>query len=406
MENHRKTDFELLFLQTVGILVVINLHFNAINTTLNSFFTYTGWVMPFFFFLSGNLFARTYRKRSLKDYFLHKSKTLLLSALFVHLCYGIIVSVLKHYQFIEYGKDLSFYTLFVSPFGLNDVFGLDVSLWFIFQLYILEMIANVLYRIPCKKMVLFDLSVTAAAIVISVYCQSISENTEIWQTNALPLVRTGFMFFFFAAGVDYERYGRERLSRMTYPLICALSASGCYLLIMIPTGWMAGYHAMAMDFVHFSEVSHRSVPYLTFLSVSVCLVSLAKFLSPLLQKSRMLSFIGPNIRYVVYHHMFCGALPGLIAMMITVSRKNNQYTAWNFGGVRSHANYVLPVIPGGFGRIIILVMAFFLPIILGKTINQNKNAFVRFCLWCILTFMIAAIFAVFGTIYKSSLQNL
>lgn len=113
IENKSKQmDMQLLFLQTIGMFAVVLGHYNGITNAVNTVFPYYTWHIPFFVFISGILFARKFFHKSFFDYFNHKIITLLIPALFINLCYGIISIVMRHYNLVKYGSDISLNTIF------------------------------------------------------------------------------------------------------------------------------------------------------------------------------------------------------------------------------------------------------------------------------------------------------
>ena len=145
--SHKKLDHELLFSQVIGIAAVVNGHYDCLNTFISIYFPYYSWHMPFFIFISGILFSRTGFKQSFFRLFWHKCKTLLFPALIINFFYGIISTVMRHYQFVLYGRDISLQNLFISPFLTNHQFENDVSLWFIFQLFSIELLTYGLFAL-------------------------------------------------------------------------------------------------------------------------------------------------------------------------------------------------------------------------------------------------------------------
>ena len=57
-ETKKAMNYELLFMQAVGLLGVINAHYMCIESYIHNIFNYYTWLMAFFIFLSGLLFAR------------------------------------------------------------------------------------------------------------------------------------------------------------------------------------------------------------------------------------------------------------------------------------------------------------------------------------------------------------
>ena len=395
VEKKKDYDYEILFLQTIGILAVVNGHYKAVNATVNSFFPYYSWHMPFFIFLSGILFARTYQNRTLIQYFLHKCKTLLIPALFVNLCYGIIYYFLKRYHLVTYGSKISYKSFFVTPFTNNGQFGINISLWFILQLFIIEILINVLYRIPRQTEKKFDGFLSLIFFAISVYSFYVAKyNRKMFGTYYL-LFRTGYLTIFFIFGMIYEKYLREKLINFDKPVLgCFLSITIQSLTLMI-IDWPCTYNTRTMTI---SENMPLLFPYFTFLTAAVFLVCLARCLAPVINNSGFLRFVGTNNRYIVYHHQFCGIMLGLFALIPAAAGRSDLVPNFSFADFRADKWYSFSIgaNTNGLGKLPYLVIPLFVPVLIGTFINRCKNKMIRFLLWCGLLFLVLGFIILLG----------
>ena len=57
-ETKKAMNYELLFMQAVGLLGVINAHYMCIESYIHNIFNYYTWLMAFFIFLSGCYFTK------------------------------------------------------------------------------------------------------------------------------------------------------------------------------------------------------------------------------------------------------------------------------------------------------------------------------------------------------------
>ena len=397
----KKLDNELLFAQVLGILAVVNGHYGFFNSSMYQLFLRDTWEMVFFIFLSGVLFGRSLNRRSCGAFVLHKCKTLLLPALFVNFCYGIISFFMRRYHLAFYGEDLSFRTLFIEPFGANYQFGNNVALWFFFQLFIIEMIANLLYRLPHKRKKLFDAAVLAVSFLLSVFCAQTARENAFYAVRYLTLLRTGFLFVFFTAGIVYEKYLKKKLQEISAPGLVSCAAIGCQIILI----YLFPVQINNVRSMDMSALKWILIPYFVFLFSSAFILSLARFLSPVLGKSKLLPFIGPNIRYIVYHHQFCGILFGFIPLFFQAmwgKRFFPAFSPWDFQRSRW---YSFSLAENNFGKIIYFLIPFFIPVITGVLINKLRNKKLRFVIWCLLTLAACAFIAVFGRYFQDFLRN-
>ena len=401
-------NYELLFLQTICLLGVINAHYMCIESYIHNIFNYYTWLIAFFIFLSGLLFAQKALKRKLFPYFWHKCKTLLLPALFVNLCYGIISNVLRRYGFIEYGTTLSLRSLFISPFLNNDQFGCNLAQYYIFQLFLIEILANCLYRIPIiftKKPMLSDSIVLAVSFALSYYCFSICRKPDYKTPEYTLLLRTGYLFFYFVLGVFYERYIRVFLEKWRTPVIGCFLAIFTQVLVMTLTNWPET--VIFMPEMNAAKIQHDFVPYFTFLTAAVFMLCLARTLSPVLEQSKTLRFIGPNLRYVFYHHQFTVFFIGLIIFIIWLSGDRGEMIArFNPISFRRHPWYCFPLTTNDYAKVPYMIAAFFGPVMIGKYINKCSKTWVRVLLWILLMILILAFITFFGRKYQDVIRNI
>ncbi len=396
-------DYELLFAQTIGILSVINWHYNIINTIVKSLFPYESWVMAFFFFLSGILFGRTAYNRKPLDYIRHKCRALLLPALFINLCYGIISTVMRHYHFIEYGEKLSFSSLLISPFLWNDQFANDIPLWFVLYLFIIEAAARILYLIPFEKQSVKDSVLLTASWILSICCIRWSLSLPTASQHMLVIRKAGFFLVFFIFGIFYEHHLRAHAEKLSNPIFGCYLAAGAQIILMTVTDWDCTYNHILMDF---HTLPNSWLPYFSFLTASAFILFLARYLSPLLGKSRMLRFIGPNLRYVVYHNQFCQIMIGTAALLIYITAGGLAVPRFNPLGFQKAGHYTFELSTNGFGKLIYLIIPFFVPIFIAKSINKTDNRLVRFIKWCALTAIIIGFFALTGRLFQNELRNI
>lgn len=405
--SYKKLDHELLFSQVIGIAAVVNGHYDCLDTFISIYFPYYSWHMPFFIFISGILFSRTGFKRSFFHLFWHKCKTILFPALIINFFYGILSTVMRHYQFIFYGQDISLQNLFISPFLTNHQFENDVSLWFIFQLFTIELLTYGLFALIKNiigKPFLHDIIIVLLSFALSIYCFNTCRLSPAGTDVQIMLFRTGFLLFFFCAGIMYERYIRPEITHWKNPQIGCYAAIICQAAIYFITRSQSpgyGVHGMNID----SNMNNIQ-PYLNFFTAALFILCLARYLSPLLEKSRILNFIGTNLRYVVYHHQFCGIMIGMVAMIVYAAGNHTIFPKFNPISYRTKWWYCFALSDNPFGKILYLIIPFSLPILTARMINRSQKHRIRILKWISLAAFILAVIALTGRYYQDGLRNI
>lgn len=390
LQDTKQIDMEMVFLHTIGMLAVVSGHYAVLENSLGFLSNGNSWHMSFFMFLSGILFQRKIARRSLLDTLYHKIKTLLLTGLFINFCYGIISYTMRYYHLVRFGGDITLKTLFIYPFTHNYQFANDVALWFIFQLFLIEVIANCIYRLSSKKL---DIIFSIFFLAISLICAGKATQTRP-SDETLLLIRTGFLFFFFTFGIIYEKRIASYLCKIKSPIIFCILIGAIIIALQFTTGWETRFNTRDMNL---TKLSFVFLPYLMFFLVSSFFVFLTKSLSIYIKNSKLLLFIGNNNRYVFYHHQLCGILLGCLALILYTKgyssiigefvpssfQKFNWYAFNWFGFSRA-------------GRIPYLLIPYFMPILCAKFINIFKNKHIRFSLWMLLLFIVLSVMAILG----------
>lgn len=390
LQNTKPIDMEMVFLYTIGMLAVVSGHYAVLENSLEFISSGNSWHMSFFMFLSGILFQRKIAHRSLLDTLYHKIKTLLLTGLFINLCYGIISYSMRYYHLVRFGGDITLKALFVYPFTHNYQFANDVALWFIFQLFLIEVIANCVYRLSSKKL---DIILTIFFLAISLICAGKAAET-IPPAETLLLLRTGFLFFFFTFGIIYEKRIAVYLCKIKNPIIFCILIGAIIIVLNSKTGWETHFNTRDMNL---TKISFIFLPYLMFFLVSSFFIFLTKYLSPYIENNKLLLFIGNNNRYVFYHHQLCGILLGCLALIFYTKEysfvisefkpslfQTSNWYAFNWFDIKRA------------GRIPYLLIPYFIPIFCAKFINIYKNKYIRFSLWMLLLFLVLSMIVLLG----------
>lgn len=302
----RSWNVPMLFLQCVGIVSVVFGHADMGGTTipnlLNVAFPYYSWHMPFFIFISG-YFNDAGRKRPTGEFLKKKTLSLLLPAFIVNLLHGVVSMCMKYLGIVSYGQDITLRSLFVTPFTTGYQFYIDVSLWFIFALYGIEVFSVLVDKAARFRL---DRVILGVSLAVSLGCCAAAfyfhEATRGEFLNTL--LRFGFLFFFFRLGIFYrstlEKHLRGYLTLKTAAaLFCAQA------LILGITGFKITLNTRDMN------LSTITVPHGFWCAVFIAITALAFFLSiayaaePHIKNYRMLYVLGGNTRYVLYYHQLC-----------------------------------------------------------------------------------------------------
>ena len=291
----------MLLMQCIGIVAVVFGHADLggkdIPNFLNLAFPYYTWHMPFFIFISGYFFNRT---APAGGYILKKLKTHLLPALIVNAACGVFSMCIKAFELADYGRDITLRGLFVTPFTTGYQFYIDVSLWFVFALLVIEILACLMDRLVRGKGDIVYLVLTLAASVYCCHrCFYDHEGTRGEFYNAA--LRLGFLMFFFWLGVCYRRYAEKWVKKvLNYKTSLLIFAAQAIFLGL--TEYVIRINTRNMDFSKITMPDGFWVALVSPITATLFFLGICYTLAPYLEKSKTLVAFGRNTRYVMYYH--------------------------------------------------------------------------------------------------------
>lgn len=318
-EQPKQRNTTMLILQCIGIFAVVFGHADFGGTDIPNFFNvafpYYSWHMPLFIFISGYFFNR---QLPAGKYILKKLRNHLIPALVVNAACGVFSLCLKRFGLAEFGQEITLRALFVTPFTTGYQFYINISLWFIFTLFVIEVIACLMDRITRGKGDLVYLGITLA---VSLYCCYRAfydyEGTRGEFLNAG--LRLGFLMFFFWLGVCYRKY----FEKLLQPVLNIKTAALLFLLqavILGLTQWDITYNTRDMDLRDIAVTNGFWVAIVGPITAMLFFLGVAYSLAPYLKKSKLLQEFGSNTKYVMYYHQFFFVF---CAIMMGVALKRN-----------------------------------------------------------------------------------
>lgn len=382
----RKWDYEILFVQSIAILAMVLGHTGP-ELSIAGFtpFPYYSWHMPIFVFISGVLLSD---KGTYLAFVKRKCMRLLLPALGVRLALTGLALIGSHFGLYERGLSLSLEGLLANPFVMCNAYPLSNAMWFIFQLFVLEMIYGALIRIPGKRTEALVLAGTLALSLASLYVVRNVIGTEP-QGIALLGCRTAFLLFFMAAGHYYRRWhARWRVS----PWVVLVS------VVIVQVGYLLlSGHDITFS-VHPMEVFKPAfffMPILTTLSAAAVLLSLAKILSPLLQGRRLLELVGGGTKDVVYFHELCLLFINCVYMVLCHRTGSALFNGFYYDMIRAPW-YVFALGGSNWARLPYIVLSIALPVGCRWYVSRQPKRWARIALWCVLWLITAAFIILMG----------
>lgn len=204
-----------------GILFVVMGH----NYQLDWFFfpAYT-FHMAFFFFISGYLFSIKETIKEKISFIFKKIRRQLIPYFLINLIVGIITFFLAK-QEIMIGGGLSIKNLFVEPFISGHQYYLDVPLWFLLNLFLVNVIAQLInWRSTRKAKIIIFL------IILPICLYLVYKGLDNYKDIRLTIVRTGFALLFFEIGILMKEFKNQALKVLKNPATIAIMWAAVVLL--------------------------------------------------------------------------------------------------------------------------------------------------------------------------------
>jgi len=385
-EPTRKWNDELLFVQSIAILAMVLGHTGPTLTPLGAtIFPYYSWHMPLFVFISGFLFSERGRYFA---FLKRKTCRLLLPAFGVRAALTGLAFIASRTNLHVPGLKVSLEGFLINPFIMCDAYPLSNAMWFIFQLYVLEVLFGLLIRIPGRhtRRIVLGISLILSFGSLFYVHRMLGHQPEGWVV--FPL-RTAYLLFFLAAGHTYRRWhSRWRVK----PWLVLGAVFLCQAVYVYATGHEINFSAHSMDV---AKVSLFFMPVITPLTAAALWFSTAKILAPFLKERRLLQLVGGGTKYIVYYHELCLLLINCVYMVLCHRTGWAMFDGFSYGMLRA-AWYAFPLGNTWFGRLPYVIVSIGLPVLLPAFIRRAPRRWQRIVLWTLTWFLCAVFLLVMG----------
>lgn len=364
----KELNTSMLIMQCIGIISVVFGHADTggedIPNIFNIAFPYYSWHMPMFIFISGYFFNRTLNT---KDYIIKKLRTHLLPAFIVNAVSGLFSFLILIFGLADYGRPITFQSLFVTPFTLGDQFRINVSLWFIFALVIIEILACVMDRLAHGKASPIYL---AATFLTCLYCciRIYYDHNGTRDEFINALLRLGYLMFFFWLGICYRQYAEPHIKKFlnVKSSLVIFSLQAAFLGI---TEYKITTNVRDMNFIPITIPDGFWVAIAAPITATIFFLGISYSLSGYLGNSRALAILGRNTKYIVYYHQLCFVLFSIAAAVLS-HRGILTLKGFSLGEMRTSAYYT-----GGNLAVtcIVAIFSIVLPVVLCRWIDKQKK---------------------------------
>ena len=293
MKTKVKSNEQFMLLSVIGIIVVVFCHMP------DELFEFTE-IFPFitlFVFISG-YFYKEQNEENIGKYIYYKLKKLIIPFLIINLIYGIIINILKYFNFINFGADINLYTLLVQPFTNNSQFIFNYPAYFVPAIFLTTSCYAVIHK-TAKKVKCFKEEILLGIFIVLNILSLIYRNNFGELNYSLIFLRVMFFLPFFEFGYLYKNKWQEKDDKIpTVP----------YLIILFGINYFIykKFGSLNYNMHEFSDFKTGKLLLPIFTSIVAILfyTRLARVLSKWFGKNKLVNYISNNTFAIMTHHMF------------------------------------------------------------------------------------------------------
>lgn len=355
-----KENRQFRILSALGIIFVVAGHLGFSAFDVGGLFPYYSFHVFIFLFISGYFYKDEY-ENDIPGYILKKCKTLLIPYFIWNLFYGILAQILHGVGF-SLGQNLSFKTLFISPFVDGHQYLYNFSAWFVPALFLIEVI-NILMR---KLLEIIHLKnewlIFAGCLILGMITVQLAIGGHVWGLYKMP-GRLLFMLPGFQMGKLYHEKVEEHDK----------IPDGIYLHIIIGLQILISMLCAGLAFGAVWVTSFKNgpvVPYLTVVTGIAFWLRIARIISEMPSVSEILINIGRNTYSIMMHHtMVFMVIKGfcyICSLLTPFCKEFNQEMFFH------DINYVYLIGEIEGSKWIYLIAGIWIPILVKKLVKNKK----------------------------------
>ena len=288
-----KTNKQFMMLSVIGIIIMITCHLAGEYYKYIKFFPF----IIIFIFISGYFYNEKHEE-NIKQYIWKKFKKLMIPFFIINLIYGIINYILRKNGIINYGSDITLYTLFIQPFINNSQFVFNFPAWFVPTLFLVNCSYIIIHKISKKSRILNNYVLLVIFIIlqmITVYFRNVAQN----QTLIVAVFKVVFFLPFFHLGVLYKDKWQKYDDKIpTIPYLIVLWA--------IDFALTKNLGDLIYDMHDFSGFQTNSLilPFITSIISILFYTRIARVLSGFLGDNKFINYISNHTYAIMTHHIF------------------------------------------------------------------------------------------------------
>lgn len=324
----QKDQYNMTFciLSALTIIMVVAGHCGYHILTVGELFPYYSFHVPLFMFISGYFYKDSEEKQPL-NYVKKKLRRLIVPYLIWNLVYGVISWAMRAAGFAM-GEGISFKTLFIEPFLHGYQFIYNYAAWFVPVLFIVE-VMNLYARVILRWVVrevwhrgygnlnkemetdITEWIMMIGSLLVGIVVIWLAIGGHVWGNYKAP-GRILLLFPCFQMGQFYLKKleKHDTLGNAAYFAVLI----GVQVILNI------GFNGLAFSSVWCTGFANGAImPYVTTVSGIAFWLRVSKILTPALQESRSVQYLGKNTYAVMMHHVMAFMVVKIVIALVAAN---------------------------------------------------------------------------------------
>lgn len=311
-EKMKQRNETFVVLSAIGILLILLGHLDFPLLSMGNLFLYYSFHVMLFAFISG-YFYKPAEEEHIFSYLKRKCLHLLLPYFIWNVIYGILATLLHGFG-MQIGENISLFNLFIAPFRSGHQFMYQASSWFVPALFLLELCNIIGRKIMSLIKIRNEYVIMFLYLLVGLVAVYLAKRGSVYDYYKLP-----GRIMFLAPAFQFGRLYKEKLeSKDTLP-------SYLYFLILFCLQFVisfANYGRIGFSAVWVTGFSSSIfLPYLTTFTGIALWLRIAKELTPLLSKSRFVTYLGTHTFSVMMHHLLGFFLVNCVFSLLSTTKE-------------------------------------------------------------------------------------
>lgn len=290
-------------LSALAMIMIVAGHADYNILTVGDLFPYYSFHVPLFMFISGYFYRRQEEEAPLA-YLKKKVRRLLLPYFIWNLVYGLLAWALRAGAGFALGEAVTLKSLFLEPFLHGYQYLYNFAAWFVPVLFLIEAV-NLCMRLLLKRLHLdYEGFILAGSLLVGMAVVYLAIGGHVWGWYKMP-GRILFLYPCFQMGQFYfqKLEKHDTLGNLPYFAI----VTGVQVVLQLACNGLAYSSVWCTGFAN-----GPVIPYVTVVSGIAFWLRAAKILTPALEKSRAVTYLGRNTYAVMLHHIMAFMLVKMV----------------------------------------------------------------------------------------------